>query len=96
MKINLNQITKFIIVLSVVLGLANLVVTNVLATGGHELNDVNSQTIVLQKNNLYLKNQIAQASSLANIEGQAIALGFTPIRQTVAISGSTPVAYMAQ
>lgn len=96
MTINLNKITKITIALVVTLSLANLIATNVLATGGHELEDISMQTAQLQKENLYLKNQISQHTSLSTIESIARDRGFEEISHTLAVSSSTPVAYVAQ
>lgn len=96
MKINLNQITKITLTLVVFLGIANLVVTNVLATGGHELEDITIKTQQLEKQNLYLKNKISQFTSLSYLEEKALGRGFQPISNTLAIISSTPVAYVAQ
>lgn len=92
----LHKITKIIILLVVLLGIANLVATNVLATGGRELSDVSTKTINLQKENLVLKNKIAEHTSLAAISDQATILGFEPISKTVAIQTYAPVAYVAK
>ncbi len=91
-----NHSIKLILALVVILGLANLVGTNVLATGGRQLDSLHQQIIVLEKDNLYLKNQIAQATSLQNLETQAINLGFVPVNQTIAIVTPAPVAYVPQ
>lgn len=96
MKINLNQTIKLVTIVVVLLGAANLIGTNLLATQGNELENLSMQTMNLEKDNLHLKNQISQSTSLAYVEQKANELGFVEINQTLAISGSIPVAYVAE
>jgi hypothetical protein len=96
MKLTLNSLTKIISILVILLGVANLISTNVLATGGRELESIYQETINLEKDNRYLSNKIAQATSIANLEEKANVLGFVQITKTLAIATPAPVAYVAQ
>lgn len=91
-----EQLTKIVILLVVLLGAANLITTNILATGGGELSDISQQSINLQKENMILKNKIAEHSSLSAISSQAEILGFVPISNTISIATPAPVAYVAK
>lgn len=79
-----------------VLVIANLIGSNLLATGGSELQSVNHEYQTLQKENSYLKNQIAQASSLNNLEVWAETHGYVKISNPLALTAPAPVAYVAQ
>lgn len=96
MQLNLTNITQLTIILVVLLAIANIISTNVLATGGQELKTINEQTINYQKDNLYLKNKIAEVGALSYLETKAKNLGFISINQTIAIVTPAPVAYVAK
>lgn len=76
----------------VVLALFNLVGSNLLATRGHELESLTKETLLLQKENTNLQNQVASYSSLSRIEAAALALGFQKISSPIALTAPEPVA----
>ena len=95
-KLTLNHLLKTTYLLVVVLGLGNLIATNVLATSGRQMESLSQQTVQLDKDNLYLRNQIAQITSISRLEEQAVTLGYQPISRTLAVTTPAPVAYVTQ
>ncbi len=79
-----------------ILAILNLVGSNFLATQGNEVQQLQQQTAQLRKENIRLKNQVAEVSSLANLEIWADSKGFIKISQPLALSAASPVAYLSQ
>ena len=92
---NLHPSLKLTGGLVVVLAILNLVGTNLLATKGHELEQLTQQSISLQKENAILSNQVASLSSLSYIEEKATQLGFEKINKPIALTTPAPVAYLS-
>ncbi len=92
----LNLSLKITGSLIVVLGLLNLIGSNLLATKGHQLETLTTQTIALEKENTILNNQISQYSSLSYVQSQAEALGFEEINKPIALTPPAPVALLTR
>jgi hypothetical protein len=96
MKINLKPINLSLLVSVGVLGVANVIATNLLATGGYELAQYAAKADTLEKENFYLTSQIASYQSLSLVETRAKELGFVNISNVISLSGTTPVAFVVR
>lgn len=91
---NLNLYFRIVVVIAVVLAVANIILSNKLSTEGKTLNNLDQAIAAQQKTNTYMKQQIAENTSLSHIEGLATNLGFVSISQPVALKSPVPVAYV--
>lgn len=91
--LNLNQTIKLSLLAVITLAVLNLIGSNLLATGGRELNDLNHEYQTLKKENAYLKNQIASQNSLSSLETWADDHGFVKIQKPIALTTPAPVAF---
>lgn len=82
-----NLLTKIIFGAVFVLGIANLIATNIVATQGIRLNNLNTKTALLAKENEILTGRLNEIRSLAEIESRALSLGMVRTNQIVHISG---------
>lgn len=96
MTINLKPFYLCLFVSVVVLALANVVATNLLATGGYELDQYAAEAARLEKDNLRLSSEIAGLQSLSSVETRAHDLGFVSITKTLSIAGAAPVAFVGR
>jgi len=93
-KISLtNTLSRVVIVLVIVLGLANLVLTNLIVTDGVRLNSIIEKTNLLAKENQELQAILANSKSLASVESEAENLGFVPTKNITTIN---PIDVVAQ
>jgi len=88
------QIIKAIYTAVLVLAILNLVGSNILATKGTELNQINHQIYQQTRQNEYLEQLIAEHTSLSRIQALADDLGFVAVQKPVALASSAPVAYI--
>lgn len=91
----LPALIKITFALILSLGSLNLIGTNLLSTHGKTLQTLQSQTAAIQKDNLYLKTQIDNNSSLPVLATKAQSLGFVPVATTIALEAPTSVALVA-
>lgn len=80
-----NHQTAFSITAVVFVGLviANLIGTNTLATEGIAVNEAETKTLALEKENQIISVKIEEASQLKNIEELAIGRGFVRSKNIV-------------
>lgn len=86
---NLNYYRLFLtvfIVIVVVLGVANLIATNLIATEGSRLNTVSQETTDLVKENHILETRLSELKSLTYLEERAKELGFVPASNIASIT----------
>lgn len=88
-----QQILFVMIILAIITAIARIGVSTLLVTGGIDLNDLQSQTIALQKENTLLKEQIYEQSSLLAIKERAEKVGFTNENSHLVLTAPVPVAY---
>lgn len=93
--LQLPTLIKTTLVLILALCAVNLIGTNLLSTHGQTLLTLENQTAAIEKDNLYLKTQIARNSSLPVIAQKAESLGFVPVSKTLSLSTPTSVALVA-
>jgi cell division protein FtsL len=74
-KVKLKILIVFAIILSSLFA-AQIVIAGGLTADGKKLHQINEEALKLQSENLYLKSQIAQISSLTNLSQKAQTLGF--------------------
>ncbi len=74
-KVKLKILIVFALILSSLFG-AQIVIAGGLTSDGKKLHEINQEALQLQSENLYLKSQIAQISSLTNLSQKADTLGF--------------------
>lgn len=97
MKLNklLNICLKTTFSLVACLVIITLVASNLLATKGHELAQLRTQTQQISSKNSQIKNQIANETSLNELENWAIENGFIKISTPIALTTPAPVAYVS-
>lgn len=78
-----------------VLGLANLVISNLLSTKGIEFGQVNSELSQLQNENRRLSLDLSHLESLTLIKQKAEGLGFISITSTLTIN-TTPSTFASK
>jgi len=83
-------ITVFFSVITLVIG--NLVLTNILATSGERLRNLEQHQQKLVEQNARLRMEIIRLSSLRALEDRAASLGLTRNIQAVNVSSQTPIA----
>lgn len=92
-KISLtNTLSRVVVVLVIVLGLANLVLTNLIVTDGVRLNSIIEKTNLLAKENQELQAILANSKSLASVESKAEILGFVATKNITTINSIDVVA----
>lgn len=79
--------------IAAVLAGVNLFVSNQLSTQGEVLAEINSEVTMLDKESIFLRQQIADASSLASLDQRAQNLGYVPINHPLALSKTPSVAF---
>lgn len=90
-KILINKITVFSsLFILFALATANLIGTNVLATRGFDLSNVESKTFAFEKENHELQVKIEESTQLVSMEKTAVSRGFT--RANAIVFVSTPPA----
>lgn len=87
-----NALTAIIITTALVLGLANILASNAVATTGSRLQHLQTQAQQLSQVNQQLQQQISQKRSLVYLEQKALELGLQPIAVTVNLSTPKPLA----
>ena len=90
-----NTLTAIIFTTAVVLGLANIVASNAVATTGTRLQHLQVQAQELAKTNQDLEQLIAQKQSLTYLSQKAPELGLLPIVTTLNLSTPKPLANLA-
>lgn len=80
------------IVTIILLGLANLVFTNVMSTQGVVLGALFHQRQAIEQDSQVLSEQLTEITSLNRIQEEARRLGFIPIHNIVTIQVSLPIA----
>ncbi len=80
------------IVTIILLGLANLVFTNVMSTQGVILGALFHQRQAIEQDSQVLSEQLTEITSLNRIQEEARRLGFIPIDNIVTIQVSLPIA----
>lgn len=80
------------IVVVVVLGIANLIATNLIATEGARLNSISQETSNLVKDNHILETRLSELKSLTYLEERAKELGFVPASNIASINTPDSVA----
>lgn len=91
----MKLICKLVTCMAIVLGVANIVVSNKLSTQGKDLSKINDAILSEQKNNAFLEEEIAQYTALSKIEAAAVAQGYVSISKPVALAAPAPVAYVS-
>ncbi len=91
-KPSLRTAATAVTVVGLVLGLLNVIVSNQLSTEGRAMAETSSEIIKLEKEVLYLEQQIAAESALAHIDQRASELGFRGVDAPLALNPSEPVA----
>ena len=92
----LTAACKLVTVIVLFLAGVNLVVSNQLSTQGQDLAATNQQTLLLEQDITFLRQQIATASSLAFLDETAQGLGFIEITHPLALSPAESVAFAAR
>ena len=87
-----NKLTFLVIFFVIILSVANLWVSNILATTGERLKLLQSRRENLENQNERLYQQIISLSTLEVIENKAKTLGMLPIETTLNLSPQSPVA----
>lgn len=78
--------TIFVVVLTVLVGVAYLMQTNITATRGYQINDLQRQVTELQEQNEKLNLSYIQLQSMANIVNGASKSDLVPITRVEVIS----------
>lgn len=87
-----NALTAIVITTASVLGVANILASNAVATTGSRLQHLQAQAQQLAQANQQLQQQISQKRSLVYLEQKAHQLGLQPIAVTVNLSTPKPLA----
>lgn len=74
-KVKLKILIVFALILSSLFG-AQIVIAGTLTADGKKLQEINEEAAITESENLYLKSQIAQVSSMTNLSQKANSLGF--------------------
>lgn len=74
-KVKLKILIVFALILSALFG-AQMVIASSLTSDGKKLQGITEEAAKTESENLYLKSQIVQISSLANLSQKAQTLGF--------------------
>jgi len=91
----MNKAKALLIVLIgiiVVLSLTRIVVSNIFAVDGIQLDQMQQQISLLNHENMILSEKVYTSSSLTNIASNASSLGFVEEKSQVALSNSSPLA----
>lgn len=88
----LQTITRISCITTVVLALANVLVSNQMADRGLELTSIKVEQANIAKDNILKTEEIAKNMSLSKIESQALSLGFVKVTNTVALDNMAQVA----
>lgn len=92
MNIVRHHMLVFLLFLTGVLAIFQVVTLNRDSTTGEKLRNILVEIEEVKKENNRLSQKIASASSLATIAVKAQHSGLTPIKETIAISTSLPLA----
>jgi len=88
----IKTINYIMIVTIILLGLANLVFTNVMSTQGVVLGALFHQRQAIEQDSQVLSEQLTEITSLNRIQEEARRLGFVPVDNIVTIQVSLPIA----
>jgi len=81
-----------IITVSLALGLANIIVSNMVATSGQRLQELEEKSAQLNSENQELARIISERKSLTAVEEKAEKLGLVPISETMNLLTPEPLA----
>lgn len=87
-----KKVFKIIIYLVVTFSIAKIIVVNLVATNGIEINQIEKQTNSIEQENKMLNGEIARLSSLRRIADEAIKLGFSNTGTVASLSQPAPLA----
>lgn len=76
----------------IILALFKVTISNIFATGGIDLDSMQTKTVAFQKENLILSQKIYAESSLFTIASEAAAMGFVQEKNSVYIPAALPIA----
>ena len=91
----LNLKSKLLFAIPVITGIlavANITASNLVATTGKDIKDLDRQAQVLESTNASLKQAIGQSSSLTRLQNIAQARGFTVPEHLVYLKAGQPIA----
>jgi cell division protein FtsL len=85
-------IIAFIFTIIIGLSLVQINLSNQISTAGTELAKLEQQVAEYKRQNIVLKEQVLEASSLTNISKKAETLGFAPTKSQVYLNTPLPLA----
>lgn len=92
-----QKILSVIVLASIIsLLIANLFITNVLATTGEGLNSLQTRKNNLLEQNSRLNQEVIANSSFKTIEEKALSMGFFKTKETVSLVSEPPIAMNQQ
>jgi cell division protein FtsB len=87
-----RKLTTLAFISVVILLIANLMVSNIIATSGEQLRQLQERNKNLENQNSKLRQEIIQTSALNTLENKAYELGFAKSTETLTLSSQPPVA----
>ena len=87
-----RKLTAIVVFSVTLLTLGNLLATNILATSGERLRNLEERTEELKEQNDRLRTEIIRLSSLETLQERATSLGLTTNIQTLNLPSQPPIA----
>lgn len=88
-----NFLTKFIVILVILLSFVQIIAANIGASSGAEVEDIDNKIEQIKKENQRLELEIARLISLSQLEKKAKKMGFKKAGSFIFLSKPLPFAY---